>query len=142
MTTTLSTIYTTTAPSLSGVWIHAPADPEGTEAHYLFGNVGRAEKVEVDGTLLRFVGRVKPVAEFGVGEEVSLALSVVIPWTDDHDDLVEWWRTQIRARRTLLYRDNRSRLLYVSLFGGSITDAKEGSVVSATVTAVDYDEEV
>lgn len=142
MTTTLSTIYTTSAPAFRGIWLHAPAAVSATERHFFYGNVDRIETISVDRTLLRFVGRPKPVAEYGENEDEVVGLSTLIPYDADHDEAVQWWRDQIRARRTLLYRDNRGRKHYVSLDEALISDLPEGSIVSCSVTEVDFSEAV
>lgn len=142
MTSTLSAISTVTAPSFFGVWLHEYTDPEGTEAHFLYGNIGRAEKITVDRTLVQYIGRTRPVAEHGESEDVNLSLAITIPWDEDHDAAVEWWRDRVRARVTMLYRDGRGRRYYVDPGALTITDVREGTIVSIPVDAVDFDEEV
>ena len=142
MTEILSTVYAATAPTWLGVYLHSPAAPAGTEALFLFGNIGRAESLAVDRAVIRLVGRALPIVESGEGENLELALSVVIPWGPDHDQKVQWWRDRVRARATLCYRDGRKRLIYISLGAVTVTDEKVGSTISATTTAVDFSEVV
>lgn len=142
MTDILSTVYTATAPTWLGVYLHDPASPETTELGFLYGNIGRGEALGVDVTFLKLLGRARPVAEYGEAETTELSLSTFLPFGADHDAAVQWWRDRVRARATLCYRDGRKRLEYVSLGKVGATDARAGTTVAATVTTVDYSEAV
>ena len=142
MAQALSTIATTVAPTLTGVWIHDPTASEETISNFLYGNVGRTEGIAIEATALRFIGRAMPVYDMGGFESQELDIDITIPNGPDEQDQVEWFRTAVRNRRTLCYRDNRSRLHYGVVSTISFTDKPEGTGVSFTFHTSDYTEAV
>lgn len=140
MADSYSPIVSAAAPTLQGVWIHDPLTPTSTEYQFLYGNIGRGEELGVQAIKLHLVGRAKSVMEYGENEDGALSLKVYIPFGPDHDAGVQWWRDRVRARRSLLYRDNRIRLEYVALTKVSILDDRSGSIITAVVDTVDFSE--
>lgn len=141
MSTATSSTSSTSAPGLVGAWIHQPSDPEGTERNFQYQAGARAESLEVEAAMLRFNGRTFPVAEFGDAETEAVALSVQLDMDDEHDAAREWWRTTLRARALVCYRDNRGRVVFGVLSGKvGLTDVASGTTVSVTVNRVDYTE--
>lgn len=137
-----STVYTTAAPELQGVWIHDPSIADATITQYPYGNVGRTEGISVSSAELRFIGRAMPVYDMGGFESQTLSIKVIVPYGPDEQDQVEWFRTAVRNRRTLCYRDNRGRLTYGIITSIGFEDRREGTAVSFSFTTVDYTEEV
>lgn len=133
---------TVVAPSLMGVWIHDPSYANVTISNFPYGNVGRTEGISVESKALRYIGRALPVYDMGGFESQTLDIEILIPSGPDEQDMVEWFKTAVRARRTLCYRDNRGRLTYGILTSISIEDKREGSGVSFSFETVDYTEEV
>lgn len=131
-----------TAPKLMGIWLHTVNNPEVTSTNYLYGNTARSEKIEIQGTAQRFIGRTFPVYDTGGFETQSLSLAVVVPTGPDEQEQVEWFRNIVRNRGTLCYRDNRSRLHYVILVGMNISDTMAGTELSFEATTVDYNEDI
>ena len=142
MAQAVSTIATTVAPTLSGVWIHDPTVAEGTISNFLYGNVGRSEGISIENTELRFIGRALPVYDMGGFESQQLSIDIMIPSGVDEQDQVEWFRTALRNRRTLCYRDNRGRLTYGIIGSISFSDEREGTSVSFTFNTADFSEEI
>lgn len=136
-----SLVVNTTAPELSGVWIHDPTDASATSSNYPYGNVGRTEGISVEATAHRFIGRALPVYDMGGFESQELDIEILIPYGPDEMDLVDWFRTAVRARRTLCYRDNRGRITYGILGSVGFEDRREGTSVSFTFNTVDHTEE-
>lgn len=130
------------APTLQGIWLHAVTAPEETSSNFLYGNTARSESIAIQGTAQQFIGRAYPVYDTGGFETQALSLAVVVPSGPDEQDQVEWFRAAVRARRTLCYRDNRSRKHYVILVSMSIKDSGVGTEVSFEANTVDYSEEV
>jgi hypothetical protein len=130
------------APTLSGVWVHDPSLPQASISNYLYGNVGRSEGLSVENTELRFIGRSLPVYDMGGFESQELSIDITIPYGPDEQDQVEWFRTAVRSRRTLCYRDNRGRLTYGIIGNISFKDEKEGTSVSFTFHTADFTEEI
>jgi len=142
MSESISETVEATAPELVGTWTFDPFDPAGTSRQFLFTR-DREEKLAVDATELRFIGRARPVVEFGEAEDIRLGLTVFLPFGPEHDPGVAYWRAALKARRALCYRDNRGRLEYVALGDGlSLVDAREGTGVGMSLVVVDYDESV
>lgn len=120
--------------TLQGVWFFDPSSPRATSTQYLYGNVGRGEGLNVESAALQFIGRTSPVIDFGQSEGQTLALTFTIPYSDTHTAEVAGFRTLVRNRRTLCYRDNRGRILWGVLTGLGITDARHGTVIGTTFT--------
>lgn len=137
-----SSNYTTTAPILSGVWVHDPSAATATVSNFPYGNVGRTEGISVESKALRYIGRALPVYDMGGFESQTLDIKIVIPGGADEQDTAEWFRSAVRARRTLCYRDNRGRLTYGIIGSIQFSDLREGTGVSFTFETVDYREEI
>lgn len=137
-----SAINTAVAPTLSGVWVHDPSSAEFTVSNFPYGNVGRSEGISVDNTELRFIGRALPVYDMGGFESQELSIEILIPYGPDEQDQVEWFRTAVRSRRTLCYRDNRGRLTYGIIGSIGFKDEREGTSVSFTFHTADFTEEI
>jgi hypothetical protein len=142
MAQAVSVVYTTTAPSLAGVWVHDPSAAETTASNFLYGNVGRSEGISIENTELRFIGRALPVYDMGGFESQELSIDITVPYGPDEQDQVEWFRTAVRSRRTLCYRDNRGRLTYGIIGNISFKDEREGTSVSFTFHTADYTESI
>jgi hypothetical protein len=142
MSESTSEIVTTTAPALIGVWVHDPLDVEGTLRNFIHAE-GRTENRQPRSAVLEFIGREDPVIEFGEITVTGLQLTVVIPSGSEHDAGVDWWVNAANNRRTILYRDNRGRLMYAALADGvAVTDERAGSSVSVSLRRVSYAIEV
>lgn len=142
MAEAVSETATATAPALVGVWVHDPTDAGGTLRNFLFAE-GREETVEPAEAELELVGRENAVIEYGTVTRVGLQLTVFVPFGDDWQAGVHWWKGAVLNRRTIIYRDNRGRLLYCAIRGGlSIADGRAGTALAVTLRRVDYDAEV
>lgn len=142
MTVALSTVYEATAPALVGVYVFDPVDPDGTERQFLHAE-GRIETTDLDIGQHRIIGRRDPLLEYGESEVVGINLTIVIPFDDDHDDAVEWWRQRYLGRRALCYRDNRKRLVWCAIAGGlPVADDRGGSSIGLVLRRVSYSEAV
>jgi hypothetical protein len=92
-----------------------------------------------DRTLLKFNGRVYPVAEFGIQEERGLSLSFSIRERTTLDVLLDI----IDSKETLLYRDSRGRRHFVTVESVDVDDRfPDGYNVSFDPDTVEYIEEV
>ena len=139
MSQAASNIETIDAPRLIGVWVFDPVDPEATERNFIFAD-GREETVDVAAVDLELVGREYAITEFGEASAVDLEVTIFLPFGDDHDVAVDYWRAAVRARRPINYRDNRGRLMYATLKGGvGIADGRAGTALSISLGRVDYD---
>lgn len=137
-----STAQAIQAPKLNGIWLHSVEDPEATSSNYLYGNTARTETIEVQGTAQRFIGRTYPVYDTGGFEEQRVTLDIVVPSGPEEQEEVEWFRNAVRNRRTLCYRDNRSRKHYVILTSMNIQDSSIGTLVNFDAATVDYSEDI
>lgn len=139
MSTTVGPSSTITAPTLSGVWLHSVADPAGTETPYLYQSANRAEALQVQGIPLQFIGRTFTVIEYGDQEAQAMKLGIMVPWSDTHDTDVEQVRQFARSRATVVYRDNRGRLIFGAIPGEvGISDERDGTIATFDLNRVDY----
>lgn len=142
MSESVSVVYTIVAPALVGVWVFDPTDPDGTERNYIHAD-GRSETIKPKGASIEVAGRTNPILEFGEVTIVGLKLTVFVPFGDDHDVAVQWWRDACENRRAINYRDNRGRLYWVGLPDGvEAVDGRAGTAFSLTLQRVDFDEAV
>jgi hypothetical protein len=138
MPTTDSDPVTVIAPSFIGVYIHDPVDPAGTLTSFLYSSSLSVENFVADANLLQFAGREFPVAEFGENSNHTVDLSITIPFDDDWQALVLTAQGYASFRDTLTFRDGRGRVIYGVVQSVRTTDRDEGSVITFTVTRVDY----
>lgn len=142
MSEALSIVYTTTAPSLVGVWVLDPTDPDNTERNYIHAD-GRSLGVKPGASVLDVAGRVNPIVEYGESTRVVLKVTVFAPFGPAHDADVNWWIDAVQNRRTILYRDNRGRLIYGALADGvEVADGRVGTALAVNITRVSFDEDV
>lgn len=134
--------YTDSAPvagsvTLEGVWIHDPADPEGTARNFLYGRASRDASLDVAAEESVYAGREYPVVDFGPFTSYQVGVRVDVPfggsWAADLASL----RAFVTARRIAFYRDNRGRAIPAHLFGYREQDADTGSQVTLTATRAD-----
>jgi hypothetical protein len=122
---------------LIGVWIHDPDDPAGTIQNYPYGASARERTVDTMPAGNFYAGRQSPVVDFGEFEGEAVSFTVQIPhgatWRDD----VARVRALASQKQTMLYRDNRGRVLPGILSGYREADQDWGTAVSFTVTRVD-----
>jgi hypothetical protein len=138
MPTTYSDPTTIAAPEFLGVYIHDPVDPVGTLTSFLYSASLSVENIASPANLLQFAGREFPVAEFGENATHSVDLSITIPFDDTWSTLVAVAQAYARFRGTLTFRDSRGRVVYGVVQSVRVTDRSEGSVVTFTVSRVDY----
>lgn len=138
MSEAIGATLTIIAPSLMGVWVFDPVTPDTTDRNFLHAD-GREETVSVESVNLELVGRPFAITEFGEVTAVDLALTVFVPFGDTHAADVEYWRAAVLARRPLWYRDNRGRLVYVTIRDGvSIADGRAGTALGLKLGRVDF----
>lgn len=123
---------------LVGSWLHRPSQGGAAGRAYPYLTDNRKESVEVQATAQHFVGRPRPVIEYGDTEDGSLELSVLVPFGTTHDEDVAWLFATVRAREVVLYRDNRGRFLYSAITALSVEDLRGGTKLAFTVVPVDY----
>lgn len=133
---------TVTATALTGVWIHDPTLADTTISNYPYGNIGRTEGISVQSQALRYIGRAMPVYDMGGFESQTMGIDILIPAGPDEQSIVDWFRSAVRNRRTLCYRDNRSRLIYGVISDISFADIREGTEVTFSFETVDFNEAV
>lgn len=98
----------------------------------------RSVERNYNATQKKFVGRERPVTEFGETQENNLSLEFLI-YPDDYEKLIE----MLEKQETLLYRDKRKRKLFATISNISINDEfLDRYSVSMTLNEVDYKEGV
>lgn len=140
MSENVSAVTVITAATLRGAWLHDVTDPDGTIAHFPYTG-SRKRALAPTGVLQYAVGRALPVAEYGENISDRLAVTVTIPYDDDYEASVQWWRDAAVSQSTLCYRDNRGRIIFTSLIGGiDETDTVTGTAIQAGLPRIDYSE--
>ena len=139
---TRSNTVTVTAPTLRAVWIHDPADPEGTSRVFLHGSGGRQSTRTVNGESITLAGRELPLFDFGEHstEEVSVPLLVLYGETWQAD--LAFLSALVESRTPHVYRDDRGRLLYGVAFELPSVDEPYGTAVELRLEATNFNEEV
>lgn len=139
--TSLSEIETANGPLLIGAWIYDPADPDGTEVNYLY-TPSRSEQTDIASAKTQLQGRRNPLIEFGEPEEYTVSITLTVPLDLAHDAAVNYVRNLYVKRGVFMYRDNRGRRVFASLFDPpAITDATTGGTsIALKLTRVDFDE--
>lgn len=124
---------------LEGVWIHDPDDPQGTISSYRFGKDTRSDDREVKKGAIQFIGRTHPIYEFGTYQEDRVPFTVTTPGvnSDEYQSLIDWYE----LRKTVIFRDNRQRLVEGVLTSFSGSDTSVGNDVALTIEKVGTIEE-
>jgi hypothetical protein len=126
--------------TLTGVWLHDPLDPQTTSFNLPYGRSQRSSSTTVTSGSQLYAGRTWPVIDYGDTQNNVLNVQATIPnGTTWASDLV-LLEALITARRTIMIRDNRRRVMYATLDGYNETDVDEGTNVSFTATQVDVTE--
>lgn len=138
MSETVSDVETIIAPSLVGVWVFDPIDPDDTERNYLHAD-GRSVSTVPESSVIEVAGRLNALVEFGESTVVGVNLTVLVPFGDEHTVGVQWWEDAAENRRAICYRDNRGRLYYCALPAGvAPQDTREGTRFALKLRRVDY----
>lgn len=120
-----------------GVWIHDPADPEGTIRQYLYGRAQRSDSTDVEQAQHHYLGREHPVTHWGEHTTERWQITVDVPEDATRLTVTDTLRQWAQARRTLVVRDNRGRVFAGTTDGFGVADQEWGDAVSWTMTRVD-----
>ncbi|MEJ8546633.1 hypothetical protein [Brevibacillus borstelensis] len=123
---------------LVGAWLHCVDDPLGT-AHRFVLSSGNSEEWKTEGTLMKFAGRHRPVAEFG--ENDSGRISVKLKMLRKQEDR-EILQSIVQRKATVCYRDNRGRKMFGVIFVLPSSDTFYGYGVGISIDEIDYREDV
>jgi hypothetical protein len=123
-----------TTLGIQGVWIHDPDDPEGTLRQFVYGANQRGDSFDSMGSGTYYVGRESPVVDFGDPAAFSVDITIDVPHGPDYTENVNLLRAYAAVKKSLWFRDNRSRAVYGWMSSFKVTDQGWGSVVSFTVT--------
>jgi hypothetical protein len=135
--------YSDSAPAegsivLRGVWLHDPADPEGTVENYLYGGPVSETSIDTMPAASHYAGRTYGVTDFGEHEDEGVIVTIHVPHGATRQAEVGALTVWARARRTVWFRDGRGRSLPGTLSGFKVSDQRWGSAVSFTIARVDY----
>lgn len=114
----------------SGVVLYELGNPATVRA-FPFKNGNASEKITVESVTRTFIGRARPVLDFGPAGSLILDKPIIIPFTSDHAAAVQWWRDRLYGYARLCLRDSRGRHVHGSL-GGDLTieDEKGGTSIT------------
>lgn len=131
-----------TLTPLRGVWIHDPADPQGTVVQFLYARAGGDTSLDSVQAGTRYAGRTYPVTDYSEFENLACGFTIQVIFGDDYaaqlTDLAEF----VRLRATVCVRDGRGRRLFATLIDYRERDETFGTTVTFTAVQVDYDESV
>jgi hypothetical protein len=119
--------------TLRGVWIHLPADPQGTLAEFPYGANTRETSLDVmeEGTF--FAGRTSPVFDYGEHENRVVGVTIEVPTGVTYQADLDKLETFALSRTPVWFRDNRGRAVHGIITGFRHGDAGFGSACSFTV---------
>lgn len=106
--------------TLHCVYLHDVVNPSGTIYRFKLDGKGRTASYTPDVTMLQFVGRTRPVAQFG--ESGQGKISVQLDMMQTSGDM-QALRALMARNATICYRDNRGRKLF-----GIITALPESDI--------------
>ncbi|HEU4754009.1 MAG TPA: carbohydrate binding domain-containing protein [Armatimonadota bacterium] len=122
---------------LQGVWIHDPLDPVGTIAAFPYGRASRSGDLDVTSGATYYAGREYPVVDYGEPIAESVAITVVIPFGPSWAADLARLKAACSARRSMVIRDNRGRMLCAALSGYRERDQVYGTEASFSALRVD-----
>lgn len=124
--------------TLEGVWLHDPADPEGTALNLRYGKASRSRALDVTASERHFAGREYPVVSYGPFTREEVTARSEVPFGPDWSATLAAMDWFIRARRPIMFRDNRGRCVVPArLSGYQEQDAETGTALSFTVSRLD-----
>lgn len=125
--------------TLAQTWFHDPVDPSGSSWGTRSRRLARSHSKELEVAMMRFDGRIHPVAEFGDAINESVTFNVLM--LKDTDEL-ETWRALVARKTTVCYRDSRGRKVFGVISNLTEDDHPIGAEVPIQVTATHYTEAV
>lgn len=124
--------------TFGGVWLHCVDDPSNT-IHRFALSEGNGDEWNTDRNLMKFAGRTKPVAEFGVNDEGRITANLkMLKGRGDREAL----QRIVYRKTTVCYRDNRGRKMFGVIFQLPSDDTFYGYSVSLTIDEIDFKEDV
>lgn len=117
-----------------GVWIHDPDAPEATLRQFRYGANQRGDSFDAMQSGTYFVGREDPVFDFGEASGFSVEVTIDVPHGPDYIENLALLRTFAMMKKSLFFRDNRSRAVYGTMSNFKTSDQPWGSSVSFTFT--------
>lgn len=128
--------------TLEGMWVHDPADPEGTVHNYPYSKSSRSSTVDLLSEGTYFVGRTYPVMDYGEHQNDTFSVRIDIPNGTDWFGDLGTLQSFALSRTTLCFRDGRGRVFFGGMSGFSESDEDWGTQVSFSVSRVDFEESV
>lgn len=132
----------TTLTPLRGVWIHDPADPQGTVAQFPYSRAGGDTSLDAVQAGTRYAGRTYPVTDYSEFENLVCGFTVQLLFGDDYASQLAVLAEFVRLRATVCVRDSRGRRLFATLVDYRERDETWGTTVTFTAGQVDFDESV
>lgn len=133
-----SAVYTVTTDTLDGFTLFDLADTDLFSETYFYISGGRSEALSVMNVSQSYLTFAYQETNFSSNSGQAVALTLVLPFGDEHDSKVRALRTALRSRRVLGYRDNRSRLHAGIITNMTINDLKYGTSVGIQFNIVNY----
>lgn len=121
-----------------GIWLHCVDDPKGTLHRFALSN-GNSDEWSTDGSLMKFAGRTRPVAEFGEVDDGRITANIqMLKGRGDREAL----QRIVQRKTTVCYRDNRGRKMFGVIFQLPSNDAFYGYSVTISIDEIDFKEDV
>lgn len=123
-----------TTLDIRGVWIHDPDDPEVTLRQFQFGSDQRGDSYDSNAAGTYYVGKQDPVFDFGDASADTAEFTIDVYHGPNYTENMINLRQYAAMKKTLWFRDNRSRAIFGTMSGFRTSDQSWGSSVSFTVT--------
>ncbi|MFC5528466.1 hypothetical protein [Cohnella yongneupensis] len=124
---------------LFGVWLHDVLSPSGTAYMFSYDGRGRTSTWQTEVSMMQFVGRSRPVAEFGSSADDRVRCDLeIIKGSVDYRALLGL----VRRRATLCYRDGRGRKMFGIVGQLPQNDEAFGYTLTIEVIETAFTEEV
>lgn len=132
----------TSSVALEGVWLNDPEDAEASASNFIYGKAARSFSHAHQSDAIHYAGRMYPVVDYGEQVDDTYDVALQVPHGTDWVTKLEELTSFTALHRTILFRDNRGRVVYGVLSGYAETDTEWGTQVGFQMHRVDFDEEV
>lgn len=115
--------------TLTNVWMHSDADPNGTAYNFVYDGSGRTDQPDAMPILTKFAGRTYAQIDFGEDRERDISVTLQLPDSTSQARMM----ALAKVKSTVVFRDQRGRRVRGAISQVSFTDEIWGQTVSFTV---------
>lgn len=137
MPSSVSPVYSITTDSMVGMVLLDPDNPSEGAIEITYGR-GRTEDMAMGVVTQQYATARYPEYSYSSSESTTLNLNLDIPFDADHDEKITLFESFVNRRKTIVYRDNRSRFVYGVILTYSKNYTRWGTNISATLAVTEY----